>query len=278
MRRILKVVSLILFMTSLCPYYSDASTKNTIAVVDFTNNAGYSSPSQIERVASDIFSVLLANTGKFRVLERNKVDSVIRELRFNKTELVDPKKAVKMGKLLGAQYIATGSIMEMGTDVKTFSGYGVTTKNINYTVAIEIRIIDAERGEIIYGEMTSDSTTVRQTQNLSTDQGEEIYKKLLKNALSKSVDKLMDSFSGRSQRKSLTRGNQKIYIMSTPEGADIEINGAFVGNTPYEATLSEGVHKIKLSKSGYSTWEKNVRVSDGMQIKATLISEGFQQK
>lgn len=278
MKRVFQTGIIIILFLLFFPYSSGGANKNTIAIVDFINNAGYAGPFQIEQMANDVFSILLTNTGKFRVLERNKVDSVIRELHFNKTELVDPKKAVKMGKLLGAQYIATGSITEMGAETKTFSGYGVTSKNINYTVAIEVRIIDTERGEIIFGDLASDSTMVRQTQNLSTYQGEEIYKKLLKNALSKSVNKLLSSFSGQSQRRVTIAGNQTIYIISTPDGADIEIDGAFVGQTPYQIALPDGVHEIKISKSGYRPWEKKVRVSDGMQIKATLISEGFYQK
>ncbi len=260
------------------PKSDSASGKNTIAVVDFTNNANYTGPFKIEQMANDVFSILLVNTGKFRVLERSKVDSLINELHFNKTELVDTKKAVKMGKLLGAQYIATGSIIELGSDVRSFSGYGVNTKNINYSVAIEVRIIDTERGEIIFGDVISDSTAVRQTENLSTYQGEEVYKKLLRNALSNSVNKLMSSLSGQPQSKTASISNQRVFITSVPEGADIAINGAFVGNTPYHGMLQEGIHDIRISKSGYKPWEKRIMVTDGMQIKATLENEGFYQK
>ncbi len=276
MKKYLTII-LMIFSILFYPLFLSASYKNTIAVIDFSNNAGYDGPFKIEQVANDILSLLLADTDKFRVLERSKVYSLAKELQFNRTELVDPEKAVKMGKLLGAQYIATGSITEMGTNVKTFSGYGVNTKNINYYIAIEVRIIDTERGEIIFGDIMSDSKMVRQTKNLSTYQGEAIYKELLKNALSKSVNKLMNNFSGQSKKR-MTYGKQTVQILSSPEGADIEIDGAFVGNTPYMVTISDGVHGIKISKAGYRPWEKNVNVSDGMQIKATLVGEGFYEK
>lgn len=262
----------------LFPHLSDAAGKNTIAVVDFSNNAGASVLFQIERMANDVLSVLLTQTGKFRVLERNKVDSLLREINFNKSEWINPQKAVKMGKLLGAEYIATGSITELGSETKAFTGYGINTKNIIYSVSIEIKIIDTEKGEIIYGDLTSDSNMVQQSRNLTTYAGEEVYRKLLKNALAKSVNKLVASLSGTPTQRSPGQGNHRIKIVSTPQGAAVEIDGAMLGNTPSNLTLSEGVHRIRISKPGYRFWEKSIQVSGGMQIKANLIGEGFQQK
>jgi len=260
------------------PHLAQAAGKNTIAVMDFSNNAGASVPFQIERMANDVLSVLLTQTGKFRVLERNKVDSLLREINFNKSEWVNPKKAVKMGKLLGAEYIATGSITELGAEAKAFTGYGINTKNIVHNVSIEIKIIDTEKGEIIFGDLTSDMTMVQQSSNLTTYAGEEVYRKLIKNALAKSVNKLVTSLSGTPTQRSPGLGNHRITIISTPNGANIEIGGAIVGTTPAKLTLSEGVHQIRISKPGYRLWEKSIQVSDGMQIKVNLIGEGFYQK
>ena len=246
--------------------------------MDFSNNAGASVPFQIERMANDVLSVLLAQTGKFRVLERNKVDSLMRELDFNKSEWVNPKKVMKMGKLLGAEYIATGSITELGSEAKAFTGYGIKTNNIVYNVSIEIKIIDTEKGEIIFGDLTSDSNMVQQSSNLTTYVGEEVYRKLLKNALAKSVNKLVANLSGTPTQRSPGQGNHRITIVSTPQGAAVEIDGAMLGNTPSNLTLSEGVHRIRISKPGYRSWEKSIQVSEGMQIKVNLIGEGFQQK
>jgi hypothetical protein len=48
-------------------------------------------------------------------------------------------------------------------------------------------------------------------------------------------------------------------ISSTPEGADIEIDGNFVGNTPSSVGLSSGEHTIKVSKDGYQTWQRHIK-------------------
>jgi hypothetical protein len=54
-----------------------------------------------------------------------------------------------------------------------------------------------------------------------------------------------------------------LAIESTPAGADIEIDGAFVGNTPSTVTVTVGSHDIAVRKKGYSDWTKKLTVSGG---------------
>ncbi len=50
---------------------------------------------------------------------------------------------------------------------------------------------------------------------------------------------------------------------STPPGADIELDGNFVGSTPSSVTVSPGEHTVKLTKSGYKPWERKIKVTGG---------------
>jgi len=50
-------------------------------------------------------------------------------------------------------------------------------------------------------------------------------------------------------------------ISSEPRNAKIEIDGAFVGTTPSTKRLDPGEYKIKISRNGYKTWERKVRVT-----------------
>ncbi len=52
-------------------------------------------------------------------------------------------------------------------------------------------------------------------------------------------------------------------IASTPAGADIEVDGVFVGNTPSNLKLPLGDHTITLTKSGYKTWQRKLRSTAG---------------
>ncbi len=60
-------------------------------------------------------------------------------------------------------------------------------------------------------------------------------------------------------------------ITSTPDGCDIEIDGAFSGDTPSVVSVAAGEHTITVKKKGYAPWERKVRVSSGrVSIKAEL--------
>jgi len=50
---------------------------------------------------------------------------------------------------------------------------------------------------------------------------------------------------------------------TNPEGAEIEINGAYAGTTPRSKTLGPGEYKIKFTKNGYRKWEKKIQFEAG---------------
>jgi hypothetical protein len=54
-----------------------------------------------------------------------------------------------------------------------------------------------------------------------------------------------------------------VLIDSKPSGADIEIDGAFVGNTPSSVDLSMGDHAVRISRKGFRSYEKKIHVSGG---------------
>jgi hypothetical protein len=54
-----------------------------------------------------------------------------------------------------------------------------------------------------------------------------------------------------------------IVIDSTPSGADIEIDDAFVGNTPSTVSVPPGSHKIAVKKKGFADWTKTLNVTGG---------------
>lgn len=54
-----------------------------------------------------------------------------------------------------------------------------------------------------------------------------------------------------------------LTIDSTPTGADIEVDGSFVGSTPSTITLSPGNHQIVVKKKGFADWTKSLNVTGG---------------
>lgn len=66
-----------------------------------------------------------------------------------------------------------------------------------------------------------------------------------------------------------------IDFNSNPSGADILIDGSFVGNTPSTLRVSPGRHAIEVRQAGYRAWTRNMVVDPGSHpsIRANLEKE-----
>lgn len=65
-----------------------------------------------------------------------------------------------------------------------------------------------------------------------------------------------------------------LAIDSAPAGADIEVDGGFVGNTPSTVTLTPGSHHIVLKKKGFSDWTKTLNVTGGEYSSQCRVGKG----
>ena len=61
----------------------------------------------------------------------------------------------------------------------------------------------------------------------------------------------------------------RLQLESNPSGADVEIDGSFVGNTPSDVTIAEGEHTVSIKKSGFKDWERKMKISAGSNVHLT---------
>jgi hypothetical protein len=63
-----------------------------------------------------------------------------------------------------------------------------------------------------------------------------------------------------------------VAIKSTPDGAEITIDGKLVGTTPSTVQLTPGEHIISINKSGFKQWQRTITVTAGgaINLEATL--------
>ncbi len=64
-----------------------------------------------------------------------------------------------------------------------------------------------------------------------------------------------------------------IAVSSTPEGAEISVDGAFMGNCPATLKLSPGKHAIRVALSGHKEWTRDITVLAGSELKLTATLE-----
>ncbi len=71
--------------------------------------------------------------------------------------------------------------------------------------------------------------------------------------------------------KEMTTGT--IAVSSTPDNAEISVDGAFMGNTPATLKLFPGKHTIRIAMSGYKEWTKETTLLGGSKLKLTAVLE-----
>jgi hypothetical protein len=65
-----------------------------------------------------------------------------------------------------------------------------------------------------------------------------------------------------------------LAVDSTQPGADIEIDGTFVGNTPSTLSVTAGSHKVVVKKKGFRDWTRTLNVTGGtVHLNAELEQE-----
>ena len=58
----------------------------------------------------------------------------------------------------------------------------------------------------------------------------------------------------------------RLSVSSSPAGADIELDGSFVGNTPSELSVTEGAHALEIKKAGFELWERKLKITTGSTV------------
>jgi PEGA domain len=63
-----------------------------------------------------------------------------------------------------------------------------------------------------------------------------------------------------------------VIVKSTPDGADIVVDGKYVGSTPSTIRLAPGDHAISVEKAGFTSWQRTMTAGSGsiVTVDATL--------
>jgi hypothetical protein len=63
-----------------------------------------------------------------------------------------------------------------------------------------------------------------------------------------------------------TDAKTSVTIRSTPDGADITVDGKYFGSTPSKVTLTTGEHTIVVEEAGYTAWQRTITIVPGNEI------------
>jgi curli biogenesis system outer membrane secretion channel CsgG len=142
-------------LVAVTPTSHAAQSKIRVAIWNFDNNSertwwfyndmGGAARNQIDNAFSE--NELLSS--KFTVVERDRIDMVIKEQGLGASGAVDAQTAAKIGKILGVRYIVTGGIdkFAMNTTRGGFGGVGGSQTKADATISL--RFVDATTAERI---------------------------------------------------------------------------------------------------------------------------------
>lgn len=151
------IVLLLVFILSTAVY---PQLKKRVAVFNFEDKSDQSwhwwdgkSPGD---GMADMLTTELVKSGKYTVIERQEIQSLMDEQNLGMTGRVTEQSAAQIGKLLGVELAVVGAVTEFGqTQGGTggrIKGFGLGFKSQKATVAVDVRFINTTTGEIIAAE------------------------------------------------------------------------------------------------------------------------------
>ncbi len=142
-KQIARTVTLMAFVAA--PAFAQADTRPTVAVLPFTNSAIGTSNAELAPLSQGIADLLLVelshNTG-IRVVERANLMNLLNEQNLARDGRVDEATAARLGKLLGAKHMVTGTFITNGRG----------------TMVLTLKSIDSETGVIEWSTTQSGKT------------------------------------------------------------------------------------------------------------------------
>lgn|GEM_PF-4824780 len=150
----MKKISLIVMLLMAFAMAATAQNKKMkIAVMDFKAGVGVNA-NEVEGL-SDMLINTLYESGKFSIVERSQINQVLKEQKFQASELTY-KQVAQVGRILGVESVLVGTV-----------NFLAEHKNLDGSVTgeynVDVRAVDVESGEVVTtaGAAKSSSSTYR---------------------------------------------------------------------------------------------------------------------
>lgn len=233
-----------------------------VAVVDFDNRSGVDMP-DIGPAGRDITTSFLYDIPGVTVVTRDRLDSVLRELHLKPT-VGSVSGVSRLGKLLDAHAIVTGSVNRYDVERRTFKGYNTSAAVDNYHMSITLQIVEVDTGEVKFSRTYDTESKMTYSQGSSAPRDflrreSELLKVLLEEKAVNDVQRVLRELTAG------VSGLVAVSVVTNPPGAEVVVGSTFEGNTPLTLHLSMGLHEIEVRKAGYQVWRREVRVQPDMQ-------------
>ena len=97
----------------------------------------------------DIFTRILAGSKTIIAVERDQLENIANEHKLSMSGLVTDDTAIRLGKILGCNYMLIGSVTRYEHSVSTIDLWMVAKKKERAVVTIDARIVDVETTKVV---------------------------------------------------------------------------------------------------------------------------------
>ena len=148
----------------------------TVAVMKFDNKVGGSNGWDLGDGMKDLLVDRLMASGRYRVVERGELDSVLREHQLQKGGATRTEGRVAQGRLKNAQYLIKGAVTDFGQVSANRGNAGGTSLDFlggssKAVMSIVLYVVEVESGEIICSKRLEKSLAARDATVQSSTQG-----------------------------------------------------------------------------------------------------------
>ena len=130
------------------------SNVQKIAIIEFADLEG--NVTQLGRFIAEELITRIFTSGKFNVVERNLLQKVLEEQQLGMTGYIDQETAISLGQILGVDAIITGSITNLGKNVK-INARLISTETGSVFAVASVNVLKDSTIKLLMGESISNS-------------------------------------------------------------------------------------------------------------------------
>lgn len=243
---------------------------------------------------ADMLTTELVKSGKYRVIERQELQKIMKEQQLGMTGAVTSQSAAKVGQLLGVELAIIGAVTEFGYKKGGVGGrlkkkgFGLGIQSATASVGIDVRFTNTNTGEIIAAENVRKEQTKRglavDTQDFSFANKNKFDESLVGKATREAIEEIMKKIDSQMrhvpwQAKIISVKGTTVYINAGSEGG-VNIGDVFNVYAPGEELidpdtgLSLGSEETKIGQIGVTS----NNIGNGKASKCVIKSgSGFEK-
>jgi len=213
------------------------------------------------------------------------------------TKLSEQSSAVHLAQGLGADYLLIVSLSSIGTRSNAVNAYGLNRITQDTTLRFTYKILDGQTGASITAGADKVVYSAVQSEN-SVEKSDDIPNELMDQAADRIAQDLQTKIADNRITEiapAAALANVRIEIEAAdlvipdvrvekdntvhisegrlavhPLNATVELDGVAVGTAPGTIHIKPGFSKLRVTRDGYSTWERTINATDGLVLTVAL--------